>query len=96
MRRSRPLDGIVLHQDSNSNLTPQKSDAAMRSLKKNFYGAALACLLPDTGERNVDSLLNQQILPVLSQMILQLLVNNPVTGYMSIDVNGNGELSVES
>ena len=25
-----------------------------------------ACLLPDTGARNIDSLLNQQILPVLS------------------------------
>ncbi|RJT37376.1 type VI secretion system ATPase TssH [Rahnella woolbedingensis] len=30
-----------------------------------------ACLLPDTGARNVDSLLNQQILPVLSQQLLQ-------------------------
>ena len=34
LRRSRPLDGIVLLQDSNSALTPQKSDAAMRSLEK--------------------------------------------------------------
>lgn len=32
-----------------------------------------ACLLPDTGARNVDSLLNAQILPVLSQ---QLLIHN--------------------
>ncbi|WP_058972555.1 type VI secretion system ATPase TssH [Type-D symbiont of Plautia stali] len=32
-----------------------------------------ACLLPDTGARNVDSLLNQQILPVLSQQLLQYL-----------------------
>ncbi|WP_409311559.1 type VI secretion system ATPase TssH [Pectobacterium sp. B1J-3] len=30
-----------------------------------------ACLLPDTGARNIDSLLNQQILPVLSQALLQ-------------------------
>lgn len=30
----------------------------------------MACLLPDTGARNVDSLLNQQILPVLSQQLL--------------------------
>ncbi len=29
-----------------------------------------ACLLPDTGARNVDSLLNQQILPVLSHQLL--------------------------
>ncbi len=28
-------------------------------------------LLPDTGARNVDSLLNQQILPVLSQQLLR-------------------------
>lgn len=30
-----------------------------------------ACLLPDSGARNIDSLLNQQILPVLSQQLLQ-------------------------
>ncbi|CAK9886298.1 MAG: Protein ClpV1 [Candidatus Erwinia impunctatus] len=29
-----------------------------------------ACLLPDSGARNIDSLLNQQILPVLSQQLL--------------------------
>lgn len=29
-----------------------------------------ACLLPDAGARNIDSLLNQQILPVLSQQLL--------------------------
>ncbi|MNC69175.1 hypothetical protein D3C75_1198430 [compost metagenome] len=27
--------------------------------------------MPDTGARNIDSLLNQQILPVLSQQLLQ-------------------------
>ena len=32
-----------------------------------------ACLLPDSGARNIDSLLNQQILPVLSQQLLQRL-----------------------
>ncbi|MCD1127492.1 type VI secretion system ATPase TssH [Jinshanibacter sp. LJY008] len=31
-----------------------------------------ACLLPDSGARNIDSLLNQQILPVLSQTLLQM------------------------
>lgn len=36
-----------------------------------LYDALTAvCLLPDTGARNVDSLLNQQILPVLSQQLL--------------------------
>ncbi|SFN14897.1 type VI secretion system protein VasG [Candidatus Pantoea varia] len=38
---------------------------------ESLYDAlAAACLLPDTGARNVDSLLNQQILPVLSQQLL--------------------------
>ncbi|MCX8574725.1 MULTISPECIES: type VI secretion system ATPase TssH [unclassified Gilliamella] len=30
-----------------------------------------ACLLPDTGARNIDSILNQQILPVVSNLLLQ-------------------------
>lgn len=30
-----------------------------------------ACLIPDSGARNIDSLLNQQILPVLSQQLLE-------------------------
>ena len=37
----------------------------------NLYDALTsACLLPDTGARNIDGLLNQQILPVLSQQLL--------------------------
>lgn len=40
-------------------------------IEENLYDAlTAACLLPDTGARNVDSLLNQQILPVLSQQLL--------------------------
>ncbi|HID9090867.1 TPA: type VI secretion system ATPase TssH [Enterobacter mori] len=40
-------------------------------IEESLYDAATAaCLLPDTGARNVDSLLNQQILPVLSQQLL--------------------------
>ncbi|WP_395490815.1 type VI secretion system ATPase TssH [Cedecea davisae] len=40
-------------------------------IEESLYGALTdACLLPDTGARNVDSLLNQQILPVLSQQLL--------------------------
>lgn len=33
-----------------------------------------ACLLPDSGARNIDSLLNQQILPVLSHQLLNYIV----------------------
>ncbi|SCC58206.1 type VI secretion system ATPase TssH [Kosakonia oryziphila] len=40
-------------------------------IDESLYDALTAdCLLPDTGARNVDSLLNQQILPVLSQQLL--------------------------
>ncbi|MBT1870884.1 type VI secretion system ATPase TssH [Enterobacter mori] len=40
-------------------------------IEESLYDAlTAACLLPDTGARNVDSLLNQQILPVLSQQLL--------------------------
>lgn len=40
-------------------------------LGESLYDALTdACLLPDTGARNVDSLLNQQILPALSQQLL--------------------------
>ncbi|WP_048796440.1 MULTISPECIES: type VI secretion system ATPase TssH [Serratia] len=44
------------------------------TLDKSLYDTlAAACLLPDTGARNIDSLLNQQILPVLSQQLLHHL-----------------------
>ncbi|WP_260325837.1 hypothetical protein, partial [Enterobacter cloacae] len=40
-------------------------------IDESLYDAlTAACLLPDIGARNIDSLLNQQILPVLSQQLL--------------------------
>ncbi|EPO1784717.1 type VI secretion system ATPase TssH [Cronobacter turicensis] len=40
-------------------------------IRESLYDAlTAACLLPDTGARNIDSLLAQQILPVLSQQLL--------------------------
>ncbi|HAS1472201.1 TPA: type VI secretion system ATPase TssH [Enterobacter bugandensis] len=40
-------------------------------INESLYDAlTAACLLPDTGARNIDSLLSQQILPVLSQQLL--------------------------
>ncbi|PLR20470.1 MULTISPECIES: type VI secretion system ATPase TssH [Pantoea] len=52
-----------------------------------------ACLLPDTGARNVDSLLNQQILPVLSQMILQHRASGTLSNSLTLDTNDEGEVS---
>ncbi|EPC3651323.1 AAA family ATPase, partial [Escherichia coli] len=41
------------------------------SVDEGLYDALTsACLLPDTGARNVESLLNQQLLPVLSRQLL--------------------------
>jgi type VI secretion system protein VasG len=46
-------------------------------IEESLYDAlTAACLLPDTGARNVDSLLNQQILPVLSQQLLSHMAAN--------------------
>ncbi|WP_447748192.1 type VI secretion system ATPase TssH [Pseudomonas nicosulfuronedens] len=43
-----------------------------------------ACLLPDSGARNIDSLLNQQILPVLSQQLLQRQARQQASSYVSL------------
>ncbi|WP_456311433.1 type VI secretion system ATPase TssH [Serratia proteamaculans] len=44
-----------------------------------------ACLLPDTGARNIDSLLNQQILPVLSQQLLQHMSAKQKPQHLTMD-----------
>lgn len=62
-------------------IVEMKLAAVSRRLREHYgmetvIGASLydqlasSCLLPDTGARNIDSLLNQQILPVLSQQLL--------------------------
>ncbi|MBD9677943.1 type VI secretion system ATPase TssH [Pseudomonas sp. PDM18] len=43
-----------------------------------------ACLLPDSGARNIDSLLNQQILPVLSQQLLQRQAAHQASRWVSL------------
>jgi type VI secretion system protein VasG len=51
--------------------TPQSPLRHDHYISDSLYDALTdACLLPDTGARNVDSLLNQQILPALSQQLL--------------------------
>lgn len=54
-----------------------------------------ACLLPDTGARNVDSLLNQQILPVLSQQLLSHLAAGLKPQSLSLDVDEEGGVVME-
>ncbi|EPP6252942.1 AAA family ATPase, partial [Cronobacter sakazakii] len=43
-----------------------------------------ACLLPDTGARNIDSLLAQQILPVLSQQLLSYRAAGQKTQHLTL------------
>lgn len=73
----RPLDARALKR-----IVAFKLDQVARRLQRHYglqcemdnslYEALVAaCLLPDTGARNIDSLLNQQILPILSQQLLQ-------------------------
>jgi type VI secretion system protein VasG len=72
----RPLDAVALR-----TIVEMKLAQVAKRLNKHYglhctLGESLydtlvaACLLPDTGARNIDSLLNQQILPVLSQQLL--------------------------
>jgi type VI secretion system protein VasG len=71
----RPLKARHAHHRGNEAVAGQQALAStLRSdhaHRESLYDALTAvCLLPDTGARNVDSLLNQQILPVLSQQLL--------------------------
>ncbi|MDQ0549403.1 type VI secretion system ATPase TssH [Pantoea agglomerans] len=54
-------------------------------IDESLYDAlTAACLLPDTGARNVDSLLNQQILPVLSQQLLTHMAAKQKPHYLTL------------
>ncbi|MHA6678758.1 type VI secretion system ATPase TssH [Enterobacter cloacae] len=54
-----------------------------------------ACLLPDTGARNVDSLLNQQILPVLSQQLLTHMAAKQKPHSLTLGWNDEEGISLE-
>ncbi|WP_340617954.1 type VI secretion system ATPase TssH [Xenorhabdus entomophaga] len=49
-----------------------------------------ACLLPDTGARNIDSLLNQQILPVLSQQLLMRQATQQAASTLTLGYGEDG------
>ncbi|KER01007.1 type VI secretion ATPase, ClpV1 family [Photorhabdus temperata subsp. temperata Meg1] len=53
-----------------------------------------ACLLPDSGARNIDSLLNQQILPVLSQALLERLAHHPKPTGVILGADETGEITL--
>ncbi|WP_145532872.1 type VI secretion system ATPase TssH [Yersinia alsatica] len=86
----RPLDATALR-----TIVEMKLAQVAKRLNKHYglhctIGESLydtlvtACLLPDTGARNIDSLLNQQILPVLSQQLLQRMSEQTPTTSLTL------------
>lgn len=75
----RPLDATAMRTIVQMKLNQvsqrlQRHYGLTTQIGDSLYDAlTAACLLPDTGARNVDSLLNQQILPVLSQQLLTFM-----------------------
>ncbi|ENR5682910.1 type VI secretion system ATPase TssH [Escherichia coli] len=65
-------------------------------IDESLYDAlTAACLLPDTGARNVDSLLNQQILPVLSQQLLTHMAAKQKPHFLTLGWNEEEGIGLE-
>lgn len=89
----RPLDAIALR-----TIVEMKLKSVIKRLythyrltgivEETLYDTIVdACLLPDTGARNIDSLLNQQILPILSQQLLLRQANAEKSHYVILGYN---------
>jgi type VI secretion system protein VasG len=66
------------------------------SIEESLYDTLVAaCLLPDTGARNIDSLLNQQILPVLSQQLLQRMAAQQRTTALALGWDEDEGITLE-
>ncbi|WP_145542178.1 type VI secretion system ATPase TssH [Yersinia alsatica] len=86
----RPLDATALRTIVKMKLAQvakrlHKHYGLQCTLGDSLYDTLVAaCLLPDTGARNIDSLLNQQILPVLSQQLLQRMSEQTPTTSLTL------------
>lgn len=66
------------------------------TIEESLYDTLVAaCLLPDTGARNIDSLLNQQILPVLSQQLLSRLSEQQRTTSLTLGWDEEDGITLE-
>jgi type VI secretion system protein VasG len=54
-----------------------------------------ACLLPDSGARNIDSLLDQQILPVLSRELLERIAKQRLPARIVLAFSEEDGIAVE-
>ncbi|AHM72162.1 type VI secretion system ATPase TssH [Yersinia hibernica] len=86
----RPLDAIALRTIVEMKLAQvakrlNKHYGLHCTIEESLYDTLVAaCLLPDTGARNIDSLLNQQILPVLSQQLLSRMSEQQRTTLLTL------------
>ncbi|MFU2318803.1 type VI secretion system ATPase TssH [Rahnella sp. PCH160] len=66
------------------------------TVEKSLYDTLVAaCLLPDTGARNIDSLFNQQILPVLSQQLLSRMSQQQRTTSLALGWDEEDGITLE-
>jgi type VI secretion system protein VasG len=54
-----------------------------------------ACLLPDSGARNIDSLLDQQILPVLSRELLERVAKRQLPSQIRLGYADDAGITVD-
>lgn len=86
----RPLDAVVLRNIVAIKLGQvatrlQRHYGLQCHLDESLYDTLVsACLLPDSGARNIDSLLSQQILPVISQALLQRLAQQDKPTHLTL------------
>lgn len=97
----RPLTAVALR-----TIVKMKLDQVASRLRRHYGLSCIieeslydtlvaACLLPDTGARNIDSLLNQQILPVLSQQLLQRKAEQVRTENLTLGWNEEAGIVLE-
>ncbi|WP_160287194.1 type VI secretion system ATPase TssH [Pseudomonas knackmussii] len=97
----RPLDAHALKR-----IVAIKLDQVARRLQRHYGmtcqveeglsdALVAACLLPDSGARNIDSLLNQQILPVLSQQLLERQAQQQISRAVTLGYSEEEGISLQ-
>lgn len=97
----RPLDATALRTIVEMKLAQvakrlNKHYGLRCTIEESLYDQLVAaCLLPDTGARNIDSLLNQQILPVLSQQLLSRMSEQQKTTALALGWDDEEGITLE-
>ena len=97
----RPLDPAALRRIVEIKLAKvvsrlQKHYALSCQIEESLYDYLVsACLLPEAGARNIDSLLDQQILPALSQQLLEQMNSSLRFSSLTIGFNKEDGISLQ-